>query len=108
MAVQEIRRGQGARGGDHDRQLKAIEPPEKKAGTVRLGQQIADFIYAQPNKAATQRQLRCRFQGPVDELENLQPWLQLNYGIECRQASRKNQIVYCGKMNSSRGRWLGV
>ncbi len=76
--------------------------------TLRLAQRVADYIYKHQDCVVTQRDLRRFFQKPVEELIDLRPWLDLNYGIVCKQGKRENQIVYTGTMKSSRGRFLCV
>lgn len=75
---------------------------------LRLAQRVADYIYKRRGHAVTQRDLRRFFQKPVEELIDVRPWLDLNYGIVCKQGKRENQIVYTGTMKSSRGRFLRV
>ena len=75
---------------------------------LRLAQRVADYIYKKRGRAVTQRDLRRFFQKPVEELIDLRPWLESNYGIVCKQGKKKNQIVYTGKMKSSRGRFLRI
>jgi hypothetical protein len=80
----------------------------KTRQALRLAQRVADYIYKRRDHAFTQRDLRRFFQKPVEELIDLRPWLDLNYGIVCKQGKRENQIVYTGTMKSGRGRFLRV
>ena len=73
-----------------------------------FAQRVADYIYKRRGHAVTQRDLRRFFQKPVEELIDLRPWLDLNYGIVCKQGKRENQIIYTGTRKSSRGRFLRV
>jgi hypothetical protein len=75
---------------------------------LRLAQRVADYIYKKRGHAVTQRDLRRFFQKPVEELERLRPWLSANYGIDWKLGARKNQIIYFGTRETSRGRYLGV
>jgi len=71
-----------------------------------LAQRIADFIYSQPNRRATQRQLLRRFSNKrSDDLEALHGWLELNYGINYQKGK---SIYYIGSMNTSRGKLLRI
>ena len=73
---------------------------------LKLAQKIADFIYSQPGHKTTQRQICRRYfqKKSVEDLEEMRSLLNSNYGIICEYGKRKNQIIYIGKMKSSRGR----
>jgi len=76
----------------------------------KLAQKIADFIYSQPKQKTTQREI-CRkyFQKKsVEDLEEMRSLLNFNYGIIWDDGKRKNQIIYIGKMKSSRGVFFKV
>ena len=90
-----------------DRRLKA-RPVTEEWKMILLAQRIADFVYTQPSRTVSQRELQRHLHGDIDGLENLRPWLLLNYGIECQRGSRKNQMIYRGTMKGSRGRFLRV
>lgn len=83
---------------------------EKNWGDLRRAQKIADFIYSRLDKSAIQRVICRRFfqKKSVDDLEEMRPWLNTNYGILWDKGKRKDQIVYTGKRKSSRGRFFKV
>ena len=83
-------------------------PAGENTHTLRLAQRIADFIYAQPGQTATQRVILRWLQKPVEVLEELRPWLLVNYGITTARGKRKGQVVYRGRMQAARGRFLRV
>jgi hypothetical protein len=91
----------------HPINIKKRDHPLMK---FKLLQKIADFIYSQPDRKIIQREICRRYfqKKPVEDLEELRPWLRFNYGIECLKGKRKNQILYVGKMNSSRGLFFKV
>jgi hypothetical protein len=77
---------------------------------LKLIKKIADFVYLQPNRKAFQREICRRFfqKKTIEDLEELRPWLRVNYGIECLKGKRKNQVIYVGMMKDSRGRFFRV
>jgi len=87
---------------------REARPVAEEWKTLPLAQRVADFVYAQPSRTVSQRNLQRHFQNPVDVIEGLRPWLLLNYGIEVQRGSRKNQAIYRGRMKDSRGRMLRV
>lgn len=81
---------------------------------LKLLQKIADFIYSQPEHKALEREIYRKFfqkKSVVDieeELDEMNPWLQANYGIFRKQGKRKDQIIYYGVLKTSRGRFFRV
>jgi len=73
---------------------------------LRLAQRIADFIYRERPYRAEQRKIRRSIQVPVEEIVALRPWLRSNYGIEWKLGRRKDQVIYFGNGENSRGRFL--
>lgn len=84
----------------------------------KLLQKIADFIYSQPDRKVTQREIQRRFfqkkfAVDIEEiLYEMRPWLKSNYGIEYLEGKkgglRKSQALYVGTMKSSRGKFFKV
>lgn len=89
------------------REANPVDPKiDETWKTLQLAQRVADYIYDIRHHAVTRRELQRFIQKPVEELEELRSWLELNYGIVCKNGKRINQIVYTGTMKSSRGRFL--
>lgn len=76
----------------------------------KLLQQIADFIYSQPDRRVTQREICRRYfqKKSIDDLAEVWSWLKSNYGIEQTKGKRKNQIIYIGTRKNSKERFFGV
>lgn len=89
-------------------QLREMPPNREGWQQLRLAQRIADYIYSRPHRQATQRELQRYIQRPVDEIEGIRGWLSDNYAIILKKGSRKGQVIYYGRMNSSKGRILKV
>ena len=66
---------------------------EKNWGDLRRAQKIADFIYSRLDKSAIQRVICRRFfqKKSVDDLEEMRPWLNTNYGILWDKGKRKDK-----------------
>jgi hypothetical protein len=84
--------------------LKIIETWQ----ALDLAQKVADHIYKQQDRVATQREIQRFIQKPVERFEEIRKWLEENYGIVRGNGKRKNQIIYTGTMKSSRGQILHV
>ena len=73
----------------------------------RIMQDVADFVYSQPEKKASQREILRACQ-TIDrrELEGMKKDLEKNFEIYSEQEGRS--IVYYGEMKDSRGRFWTV
>lgn len=91
-----------------DRERRAARPDPEAWSNLPLAQHIADFVYRQPERTISQRDLQRLARVSVDRLEELRAWLLFNYGIEARQGPRKGQVVYVGRLKDARGRFVRV
>lgn len=84
------------------------ESQKESLKNLNLAQRIADFIYSMPGRKVIQRDILRRFfqKKRLEDLEYLIPWLRDNYGIICEEGKRKDQVIYCGVLKTSRGRFL--
>jgi len=87
------------------------QKPEKKSRgrkpkvSIRLIQDISDFIYSRPEKKASQREILRKFTTVREaELKELQPWLQVNHGIYFEKEGRSP--MYYGELKDGRGRYF--